>query len=184
MAAPILIVEDGSLVLDANTYIDLDYSDAYLGSTGRDTTWLTLTDDQKSICIFRACDWLERLYAGKWKGIVVNTLPESLAFPRMYLYDSEGRLFSSNMIPRILKEAQAEGALLFSTVSDSVMFPSVKPEGQVRRVGVADKTIEKEFFKSNIVFERTRYLIVEDKISSLLINSPNAGYASVPKRRG
>jgi hypothetical protein len=180
----VLIVEDGSMPVGANSYVDAAYSDQYFRFTGRYfADWEVLEEEVKNILLYRAMIWLEEQYIGKWRGYIVKE-SQYTSFPRIGLYDMEGRLVSSSIIPSAVKNAQCEVARLFSTVPENKLYPTIKPEGQVRRIGLAEKAIEKEFFKTNISFEQNRYLIVEKKIEHLLKNKINAQMGFVPIFRG
>ena len=100
-----LIVEDGSIVEDANCYISLNDADAYLiprGVWGESTT--TEIEDRKEQAIIRATDYMNTLY---WKGVKVS-LEQELSFPRVG-YDG---------IPKAIIKANAEIAGLFFNGTD------------------------------------------------------------------
>lgn len=180
----VLIVEDGSMPSGANTYVDATYTDQYFSYTGRYAgEWEAFDEETKNHLIYRAMIWLEEQFVGKWKGSIV-TEAQYCSFPRQGLYDLEGRLLSSSNIPTQIKWAQCEVARLFATVPENKLYPVIKPEGQVRRIGLAEKAIEKEFFKTSLTFEQNRYVIVEKKIESLLKNGINSSMRFIRNFRG
>jgi hypothetical protein len=96
-----LIVEDGTGVADANTYIDRDAAIAYAAARGVVLPNTDVTDQR----IIKAMDYLT-LYDYKWKGyktVSTNALP----WPRKSVY-IEGELFPDNEIPSQLVRAQAD----------------------------------------------------------------------------
>lgn len=186
---PTLIVEDGTGLSTANTYVDVTYVETYLANTGRDVDWLLLTSDQKTILVYRSATFIEDLYRGKWKGYITNSVEprQNLSFPRRYLYDEEDVLVPYNVVPNRIKEAQCEACLLFVNNladPDTVLYPEVDPEGQLRRVSIGQEEVLKEFFKNNNFSEETRFLTLEKKVLPYLKIAPNSKWGCVPKVRG
>lgn len=104
-----LVVEDGSLVADANSYIDLAFADQYIYDYfPEDENWQTLSDEMKTLYIIRATKFLDSLL--RWSGELVD-ITQSLAFPRANLTDREGREISESEIPAIIKEVVASFAM-------------------------------------------------------------------------
>ena len=103
-----LIVEDGSGVAGANSYVsDSDYT-AYAAqrnlTVGADAT-------ERESELIRAMDYIEK-HRGRFKGY--KTSPhQALQWPRSGVY-IDGNLISSNVIPQELKAAQMEAAVAVS----------------------------------------------------------------------
>lgn len=87
----VFVVEDGTGLADANSYVSVAEADAY-HSARANTAW-SGDDTVKQAALIRATDYLEQKYAGRWKGCVLNEA-QSLSFPR----DVEG-------VPAKLKQA-------------------------------------------------------------------------------
>lgn len=96
---PTLIVEDGSLVANANTYVDLTYLSAFASDRN-----LTIPTDNtvKENYILRAMDYIESL-ADRFIG-VRYTEDQALQWPRSYVY-IDGYLKETDFIPPDLKKA-------------------------------------------------------------------------------
>lgn len=72
-----LTVEDGTIVVDANTFASRDYAIAYAGNRG-----VTLEDTEETdIDLLVSMDYF-RQYDQAWKGFLVAPLTQVLAWPR------------------------------------------------------------------------------------------------------
>lgn len=76
-----LIVEDGSVVPNAQSYVSTDDADAYHAARGV-TTWSSLTTAQKEQALVRATDFMLGRYRGRWKGAKCK-YAQSLDWPRV-----------------------------------------------------------------------------------------------------
>jgi hypothetical protein len=135
-----MIVEDGSIVADANSYITVAFADDYHEKRGN-TTWATMTVGEKEASIIRATDYIEQAYNQRWKGRVVDPL-QSLDFPRAFVnlsdvsgfsnaqYDFIGGVYflPNNVIPKELKNASAEMAF---KAARGELSPDLEPTGNV-----------------------------------------------------
>jgi len=103
-----LIVEDGSVVRDAESYIDTAFADAYFLKRGN-PDWMGMVDDHKEQAIFRAMVYFSGRYAMRWKGCRVSCTQE-LDWPRSgVVIDGVERDY--RVIPKEIKNAIAELAL-------------------------------------------------------------------------
>lgn len=105
---PTLIVEDGSNVINANTYIDVDYARAYASDRG---VTLNADDNIVAIQIIKAMDGL-LAYSSQWQGERTNlragvSTPQELDWPRECVYIRVS-LWAKDAIPSDLKRAQAQ----------------------------------------------------------------------------
>ncbi|ASY62521.1 hypothetical protein SJ05684_c10640 [Sinorhizobium sojae CCBAU 05684] len=80
------------------------------------STW-TGTEGDKEEALIRGCDYLERLYAGRWVGVKTSST-QALAWPRAYVNDLDGYPIASDAIPTAIKRANFEAALLILTGTD------------------------------------------------------------------
>jgi hypothetical protein len=110
-------VEDGTVVLSANAYIDVAFFDEY--HTDRNNAdALNLCDEDKEAGILYATSWFERSYFNAWKGIITTEDYPRLAWPRENVFIQDGRVeIPTNVIPVSLKEAVAEVAAQHHLVS-------------------------------------------------------------------
>lgn len=100
-----MIIEDGTGLPDATSYVDIEEADGYYGERGNES-WAEAGEAEKAAALVRACDWLERAYGQLWEG-ARRTATQRLSFPREEM-DGVGE----GEIPWWLKEAQCEAALL------------------------------------------------------------------------
>lgn len=118
-----LILEDGTGVADAQSYIDVAFADAYFAARGV-AAW-TGADAVKEQAIIRAMDYVET----RWRWLGAQQFPETqaLAWPRLYLYD-DGTAVEG--IPVKLQRAVAEYAL--RALSGALIAdPTTDASGQV-----------------------------------------------------
>jgi len=75
-----IIVEDGSLVSGANSFVTVGTADSYF-ETRHDTAWENADDDAKERALVLASDYMTQAWRLKWRGSLVNAL-QSLPWPR------------------------------------------------------------------------------------------------------
>jgi len=114
-----LIVEDGSLVANADTYVSLAVARAY--ATKRNLTPVAV-DTVLEGYLIQAMDWIES-HRDKFKGTLVDST-QALQFPRKNVV-IDGFFFSSTAIPQELLDLQSQlvveiqnGVDLFLTVTE------------------------------------------------------------------
>lgn len=103
-----LIIEDGSGVENANTYISLANAEIYFESRANKAVWSGASDDDKNIALVDAARQMDMMF--DWFGSRA-TEDQGLRFPRFSIYDPDGWMYDSNEIPSELKDAQCEIAL-------------------------------------------------------------------------
>ncbi len=131
-----LVVEDGSGVPSANTFILVADADAYFSARGI-ADW-TGEASSKEASLIRAMDWLNGL---NWRGDVL-TYNQPLCWPRYgvpsrgmscvmngYAYGGLLSYWPSNEIPSQVKDAQCEAALRYLDGTD--MMPDLDRGGRV-----------------------------------------------------
>lgn len=103
------LVEDGSIVAGANTYVNVADAKAYASNRGVD---LGVDNDAVAVMLYKAMDYLVQ-YADDWKGSIVETT-QPLAWPRqdVILAGPGGDYyFGSDDIPQNLIDAQVQLAM-------------------------------------------------------------------------
>lgn len=102
-----MIVEDGTIVADANSYVTVAFVDAYALSYG---FTFTGTQVEKEQAILRAMLYIES-FERKFCGSRTSTA-QTLAWPRTGVINQvTGEAIDANTIPVELKRAVAEGAI-------------------------------------------------------------------------
>jgi len=100
-----LIVEDGSGMATAESYISVSAADDYLNKRNRDATWTTYSPEQKEGYLRAATEYLDAMCS--WRGSVANE-DQALGWPRFDACDKWDRLIANNVVPQLVKVATVE----------------------------------------------------------------------------
>ncbi len=141
------VIEDGTCVANANSYVDLATAVQYQTDRNR-TAWLSLTEDEQKASLIRATQYVDALY--NWKGRR-KFESQCLSFPRVEIINSDG--FEVNGIPSALKKAVLEASFygykaeLFTVRTDeagALKRDKKKVDGAVE--------VEQEYFSASETF--------------------------------
>ena len=99
------IVEDGTGLKNANSYVSVEFADEYF-STRNIANWETYIPENKQKELIKATNYIN--YVFQWKG-KKKTQEQSLAFPRTDLVDNDG--YKVEGVPEVLKEAVCDATL-------------------------------------------------------------------------
>ena len=113
-----LVVEDGTLIEGANTYLSLDDVRAYALARG---TTLTSNDTKLTTYVVQAMDYLES-FADEFKGTKTSS-DQSLQWPRTDVV-IDGSDYPDDEIPIAVKHAL--GRLIMDISSGIVLMPTVE----------------------------------------------------------
>lgn len=104
-----LVVEDGTGLLDANSYTSVSSADAFIEINIHDTTWASTATDTKNKLLIWATQLIDRSIS--FKG--TKRYPDaSLRWPRTGVSDADGVEIDEDEIPETLQRAVAELARL------------------------------------------------------------------------
>jgi hypothetical protein len=164
-----LIVEDGSVVSDANTFVTISGADAYFEAYG-ETAWIGTddsgtgapTDTVKQQALLKAMKYLNNL---PWKGIRYDE-DQSLSWPRSNVYDRDGLLVADDTVPNVVVAAQCELALRSLPTSDVELQPDLERGGRVTAESVGQ--LARSF--SSSAPARVVVTVVDDMLAGLLKN--------------
>jgi hypothetical protein len=155
-----IIVENGTIVTDANSYV----SDAEYVAYASQRSYSIGTDaDTRENELIKAMDYLEQ-YRFRFKGLKVSG-GQSLQWPRYGVYLDSFQL-DSNLIPRELKRSQMELAIL-SIASD--LAPSGNLEN-VQSQSLGELSIS---YYSGGTYKSLQHDNVDQYLDCLLINNGN-----------
>lgn len=161
-----LIVEDGTIVANADSYNTLAEITTYHNNRGN-SAWDLLDSEVQEQCARKATDYLAHVYKGYWKGVLVSA-SQSLDYPRDKVYleatSSGSNLLSSTVIPVGLKNAHAELSLIANT---EVLLPAKSKS--VRKKTIGPLTTEYEPSQPNY----KKYSVVDSLLRPYL--KPNSG---------
>ncbi len=106
------VVEDGTIVEDATSYVTLDFSNDYLGDDWAED------DDAKQSALMTATEYADMRWGDKLQGEPEDE-DQELEFPRLYLYNRYGK--SVDGVPDDWKKA----ICLYAKEADSsTLYPS------------------------------------------------------------
>lgn len=142
-----LVVEDGTGLPNAESYISVADADTYHGGLATSDEWTALTVLQKEAALRLATSYMDGAY--RWKGSIVRAT-QALDWPRQDVVDDEGRQIAENAVPIAVREACAELALQNHR---QALNQSTTLSGVVRRQRVGP--IEREFFEAGQQSVRT-----------------------------
>lgn len=141
-------------------------ADAYFTARGI-TTW-TGTEADKEAALVRGCDYLERRYRGRWVGLR-NEEEQSLSWPRAWVNDVDGYAIEATVIPRQVKYANFEAALLILTGTD--LEPVLTRGGAPVRERVKAGPVESETEYSAGAPARDTVTTIDGLLTDFLIDS-------------
>jgi hypothetical protein len=75
-----LVVEDGTVISGANSFVDLATADAYFDAR-HDDAWAAATDNAKERALVLASDYMTQAWRLKWRGSLTNAT-QPLTWPR------------------------------------------------------------------------------------------------------
>lgn len=137
-----LIVEDGSCVPSANSYVSLDFADSYMRNAGH-SDWEKKTENERKSYLINATSYIDRTYTKVgWKGQKKFHRRQALCFPRVELFDKDGDEVLG--IPDELKKAVCEAAFIATTTS---LFAIKDSSGSIKRQKV--DVLEVEYYSES-----------------------------------
>jgi hypothetical protein len=131
-----LVVEDGTGLSTAESYISVADADTYIASyKGADATWDGATDATKEVAARQASKYLDG--TNRWKGIKKYST-QTLDWPRVYAYDETATAYTG--IPTQLEQATAE--VMFLIVTGETITSTVTKSDQTIREKVGEIEVE------------------------------------------
>lgn len=103
-----LIVEDGTEIAGAESFISVADSLTYHSNLGNNT-WATITTTQQEQALRRATKYMTQVYGPRWSGVRMAAT-QSLDWPRSGAY-AYGFSIDTDVVPEIVQNACAELAL-------------------------------------------------------------------------
>jgi hypothetical protein len=154
-----LIVEDGTGLANAESYISVVDASAYHTARGN-SAWAALASDAlREQALRKATDYIEQVYRLSWKGRRV-TDTQALSWPRYEVCREDGySYYASDAVPTEVKNACAELAL---KASADTLAPDLEQAVVREKIG----PIETEYDKNSPQF--TQYRAVNNLLAPLL----------------
>jgi len=128
-----IVVEDGTGLADANSYVTLAEAETYFSDTGN--LGFAGTDDFKNQNLINAAMAVDITYGQRYLSYLRDNTVQALLWPRHDVWDRHARRISSGVIPKSLKDAQCEMALLSQNGVD--LYPSGSAADQITSSSVS-----------------------------------------------
>jgi hypothetical protein len=164
-----LIVENGTGLIDANSYITVAYADTYHSNRGN-SAWATLTTTVKEQLLVKSTDYIEQVYRLRWLGYR-HTEEQALSFPRDevprrdFTYLNQFSFYPNDVVPNEIKNACAELAL---KANNAELAPDI--ERIAKREKVASLEVEYDVNSPAYVIYRAIDNLVAPFLSSMAGN--------------
>jgi len=123
-----IIVEDGTGLANADSYLSVADTDTYHTAHSASTTWSGASTANKEKALRLATQYLDTKYETRWVGTRYS-LAQALEWPRTYVVLYDIYSISTTTIPQRLKDACAELAL--KQISDTDLIPDVTNPGAI-----------------------------------------------------
>lgn len=117
-----LVLEDGSGVTGANTYVSLADAVTYSTNWGNTAFTTANTDAIRIQALFAAAYALDRLYGRRYISVIPLNTSQGLLWPRYSVIGNDLRWITSLTIPQALKDAQCELANMY--IGNTSLFPN------------------------------------------------------------
>lgn len=169
----------------ADSYGTLDEFKTYADSIGYD--YSGSSDSAIEIAMRKATQYLDRAYRGKWKGFRSDR-DQALAWPRtansdlpvnfltpsftVGVIDEDGYEIATNVIPKQVKQAEYEAAML--SLGNVDLLPRYERGNAVKSKRVKAGPVETETTWKDGAPDRDRFLTIEGLLRGLTIGQPGA----------
>ncbi len=178
-----LVVEDGTGLANAESYISEADADTYITEHLRDgntyrTAWVAASSANKEIALRQATDWLDITFAQSWQGQRVNET-QALAWPRYGVVDYDGFAIDSDVVPVSIQEACAEMAA--RGVGEDLFADISSPSGAVKRKRSKVGPLETETEYAGSAEQAKAYTKAAQMIAELLTGGGGTGQLSIER---
>lgn len=170
-----LIVEDGTGMATADSYVDVAFADTYVNVyMGDSAHWTTLPPTISTVSKERALQnatmYLDNTYKMRWQGLSIS-LTQALSFPRSGVIDVEGRTLPSTTIPLNLKRATVEAAVRFLDPDISLDGDILRTDTGVKRLKQKFDVMEQEVEFIGVAQERDTFTRIDQLLSEFLVSA-------------
>jgi len=165
----------------ADSYFSLEEATAYFTARGV-AAWAGAANDTIREQVARkATSYLDNAYRKLWRGFRTEKA-QRLAWPRNGLIDEDGFEIAPNEIPRQVKEAAMEAALL--VLSGSSLEPVLDRGGQIKSISKGVGPLQKSITYMDGASNLPRYTVLDGLLSALVKSAPGASSGNVSLVRG
>ena len=170
------IVEDGSVVANANALVSVADADQIMENFGASTDWSGAVQAVKEAAIREATRFLDINYV--WAGYKVDE-DQTCQWPRYDMYDEDGYTVDFDIVHRLVKEACAYLAL--QVVEGDTLLEDFENKSKVKKTKdvIGPLTEEREYVVGETP-EKT-YTVVEKLITPFIINGSTFNSTSLER---
>src|SRR6478609_374842 len=143
------IVEDGSGLVDSTSYMSVADADSYHALYGN-LEWTSVTDaDLKESALVRATKAIDLLYGEQFQSFPLthSAYIQSLLWPRLTVIINGIQIVTTGQMPKQLKDATAEVALMALNGVDVVAKPS-------RQAGITSAQTQLDTLSSSVTYQK------------------------------
>lgn len=169
-----LVVEDGSGIDGANSYVSV--SDASSYAVARGLTFPTSPASTAEAALIRATAAIDATYRSRFPGQRVSGRDQALEWPRKYAGDAEGNPIAEDEIPQEIINATIEAAVRELAEPNSMM-PDLERGGQVKSIKAGSVAIE---YGGNAT-ARTAFTLIDGILAGLL-GAPQPSFVGMAVR--
>ena len=156
-----MIVENGTGLPNADSYVSTEYADSYFSARGV-SEWATLTTQVKEQLLIKATDFIDNIY--QWNG-KREYETQALRFPRVDIRDYEGAEIMG--IPTCLKQAVCDASLI---AKNGELFQTSDANGQVVSEKIGELAFTYANGKKETVTSSTLYDSINTKLRGLFVD--------------
>lgn len=160
-----LVVEDGTGLSTAESYLSIADIEAYFAKYGREPSgWSALTTTQKEQRARQAAQYLDMTYINRWKGVRVVE-EQALSWPRAGVEDQDGWGLDSDSVPQRVKDAQAE---LVARATANELLTDVDTPGTIASKSVSLGPLSESVSYVGGSKQQKEYTVVDRLLEGLL----------------
>jgi hypothetical protein len=140
---PTFVVEDGTGLSTATSYVSVADADSYVSTMGGNATWEAATNAQKQGALMYATRYLDDSF--QWYSFIYST-SQALGWPRNSFTDKEGRTIPAATVHEPIKNATVEMALahlsggINETSSEGIQSEKIGDSSITYRAGGSQKS--------------------------------------------
>lgn len=162
------IVETGEGLEFATSYVSVEFADAYHSAYGN-LDWVG-SDEDKQVALNKASRAIDVMFGQRFASYPSFPDRQALLFPRSTFYINKWQTVASTSVPRLLKEAVCEVALL--AIGGEEVFPNLAEGSGVKseKMKLGDLEIAVEYDGTSSLEQLEGFYKVELLLGPLLSN--------------
>ena len=169
-----LIVEDGTGLPDADSYVSVTDCEAY--ATARGMTFSASPADDAEAALRRATAWVDGSFRARFPGRRRNGRGQALEWPRIGAEDQEGNAIADNEIPVEIVQATCEAAIR-ELAAPGALSPDVVMAQTLKSASVDGAVSVTYAGGGGVDGQRPIATVIDDILSSLIGSRAKSGAA-------